>query len=88
MAAAQNGPDGTLWICVKESITNCPASLEKFQRVLKRVSSDNGGSGMNILRRSVSKVKLNISTGEISGLRMEIESYHRALDSGLNAINT
>jgi hypothetical protein len=87
ITGAQNGVNSELWKCVRDGIANCTVVLEKFQRVLSKASSENGG-GINILKRSVMKIKLNMSASEINGYRMELETYHRVLEIGLNAINT
>ncbi|KAH8784561.1 hypothetical protein F5882DRAFT_126518 [Hyaloscypha sp. PMI_1271] len=87
VAAAQTGPDGQLWVSVKDSISRCAAVLNKFEQLLNKVSTDSG-TNRSILRRSVSKIKLNFNTNDIDGFRTEIDIYHRVLIIALNSINT
>ncbi|PMD54883.1 uncharacterized protein K444DRAFT_666840 [Hyaloscypha bicolor E] len=87
VAAAQTGPDGQLWVSVKDSISRCAAVLDKFEQLLNRVSTDSG-TNRGILRRSVSKIKFNFNTNDMDGFRTEIDIYHRVLVIALNSINT
>jgi hypothetical protein len=87
VAAAQSGPDGQLWVSVKDSISRCAAVLNKFEQLLNRVSTDSG-TNRSIWGRSVSKIKLNFNTNDIDGFRTEIDIYHRVLIIALNSINT
>jgi hypothetical protein len=87
VAAAQSGPDGALWVSVKDSIARCATVLKKFEQLLNRVSTENGAS-RSILKRSVSKIKLGLNMNDIDGFRGEIDIYHRVLVIALNSINT
>lgn len=86
VAVAQTGPDGNLWICVKESVGNCEVALKKLEDVLDKISADNGTS-KGFMRKPVKQIRLNMNKKEIQGFGNEIQTYERALTIAFNAIN-
>lgn len=87
VAVAQTGPDGNLWICVKDSIGNCETVLKKQEAVLGKVSSDIA-VGRGFMRQPVKQIRLNLNKKDILEYGSEIQTYERALGIALNAINT
>ncbi|PVH87971.1 hypothetical protein DL98DRAFT_632184 [Cadophora sp. DSE1049] len=86
VAVAQTGPDGNLWICVKESVQNCEVVLTKLEAVLDEISAENG-VGKGFMRRPVKQIRLNMNKKDIQAFGSEVQTYERALSIALNAIN-
>ncbi|KAL2072167.1 hypothetical protein VTL71DRAFT_11510 [Oculimacula yallundae] len=86
VAVAHTGPDGNLWICVKDSVGNCEIVLKKLEAVLDKVSAENG-AGKGFMRKPVKQVRLNLNKKDIEGFGGEVQAYERALSIAFNAIN-
>lgn len=86
MAVAQTGPDGNLWICVKDNVGNCGVVLKKLEAVLDKVSAENA-VGKGFMRRPVKHIRLNLNKKDIQGFSSEVQTYERALAIAFNAIN-
>ena len=86
VAVAQTGPDGKLWICVKESVGNCEIILKKLEDVLDKISAENGAS-KGFMQKPVKQIRLNVNKKEILGFGSEVQTYERALTIAFNAIN-
>ncbi|KAH7369804.1 hypothetical protein BKA65DRAFT_5389 [Rhexocercosporidium sp. MPI-PUGE-AT-0058] len=86
VALAQSGPDGNLWICVKDSVGNCEVVLKKLEAVLDKVSAENA-VGKGFMRRPVKQIRLNLNKRDIQGFSSEVQTYERALVIAFNAIS-
>lgn len=75
-----------LWVSVKDNVSRCSDILERYQQMLEKVSAD-GGGGKGILRRTVSKIRLDFNMSELDGFQSQINIYHQVLDIALAAIN-
>ncbi|KAG4435919.1 hypothetical protein IFR05_008613 [Cadophora sp. M221] len=86
VAVAQTGPDGNLWICVKDNVGNCGVVLKKLEATLDKVSAENA-VGKGFMRRPVKQIRLNLNKKDIQGFGSEVQTYERALAIAFNAIN-
>lgn len=79
---SQTGHEGQHWRNFRRSLDDCKEILAGLEGILEKVKGREGG----FLRRAKSRVKLDMSSGDILLLKQQLAAYRRTMQMSLQLI--